>query len=164
MKFRMWKKFIQEKFSNPYVLWKFHMWNKFSYVIFPFLIWNTCFVHWSLEKIGSSVLVFERAWEWSQQNLTCAITKRPKSLLIFLLSTFKSISWSSLWQNGQLRRSKDSFINRNSIRTIQKSHSWSLSNGHRNPLPASFSEHGMLDPVFSRDQRFRSKIFHTWKF
>ena len=50
------------------------------------------------------------------------------------------------------RMSKDSFINRNPTWIIQKSHSWSLSNGRRNPLPDSFSEHGMLDPVFSRDQ------------
>ena len=52
----------------------------------------------------------------------------------------------------RLCRSKDCFINRNPVRTMQKSHSRSLSNGRRNPLLASFSEHGMLDPVFSRDQ------------
>ena len=40
----------------------------------------------------------------------------------------------------------------NPIQTIQKSHSWSLSNSSRNPLPASFSEHRILDPDFSRDQ------------
>ena len=52
----------------------------------------------------------------------------------------------------RLRKSKCSFINRNPIQTIQKSHSGFLSNGRRNPLPVSFSEHVMLDPVSSRDQ------------
>ena len=52
----------------------------------------------------------------------------------------------------RLRSSKDSFINRNPTLTMQKSHSWSLSNGRRNPLPASFSEHGLL----------REHDFHIW--
>ena len=51
----------------------------------------------------------------------------------------------------RVSKSKDSYISRKLYTTILKSHSWSLSNGRRNPLPTSFSEYGTVDPVFSRD-------------
>ena len=118
--------------------------------IYFLLVWAES--HLSIEKTRSSILLFERPKNEASEIWPAPLLRDQSSCKSFCLALSKIFPDPLYGKMEWLHRSKDSFINRDPVRTTQKSHSWSHSNGQHNPLPVSFSEHGMLDPVFSRDQ------------